>query len=93
MMSEILKALDLFYKAERNNPPQFYLRPCKAILVRVKESLEKEGSKAAKGASEEVAMAITHIEYYESDPEMYHTSPAYFYGHMGRAIALLLGLR
>jgi hypothetical protein len=84
-----INALEYFYNAEKGDAPRFYLNSCEKLLTSMLESIN--GS-VPENVTEEINMAIEHVDYFRSNPIKYCNSPKYFYEHVGRFIGFILDL-
>jgi hypothetical protein len=89
-VKELVPPLELFRNSQRDTGgSRYYLDRCYDALTKANETFS---GAACRSVLDEVQMAMTHVELCLNDRRHNPMSPTYFYDHMGRAIALALGL-
>ena len=86
---KLANALEYFYKAENGDARAYHLNSCKKLLVSV---LHKLKGSVPVNVTEEINMAIRHVDYFSSNPNKYFNSPKYFYKHVGSFIGCIYKL-
>lgn len=78
-IKKTIKALEYFYKAEKGDARTYHLNSCRKLLVSV---LQRLNGSMPEDVTEEIKMAIEHVDYFSSNALKYFNSPKYFFEHM-----------